>query len=281
MHGLLALLLLHQCSALRVASVVLRGGRASNSRIAHCRMGVADLSYDDGLETYRAADMCCYDDDCESVAASDRDDCEVTGPFTYVTDASFEELVLRQSSTSPVLLAVGATWCGHCKVILPLLRELNSQGDVIVVKIMLSDDSKSFQKVVQYLDNHGHKVVALPACVLFFGGEPIDVLVGRKGRSDQTNDPYDDPDRCTDDPPASISRPAGFHAKQLNFFLEKQPALAALVREWKSRPQAPVPLGAAEPYVESGFERIEQLDPRIQARIRAAAEASTASRKFG
>jgi len=251
MHGLLALLLLHQCSALRVASVVLRGGRASNSRIAHCRMGVADLSYDDGLETYRAADMCCYDDDCESVAASDRDDCEVTGPFTYVTDASFEELVLRQSSTSPVLLAVGATWCGHCKVILPHLRELNSQGDVIVVKIMLSDDSKSFQKVVQYLDNHGHKVVALPACVLFFGGEPIDVLVGR------------------------------FHAKQLNFFLEKQPALAALVREWKSRPQAPVPLGAAEPYVESGFERIEQLDPRIQARIRAAAEASTASRKFG
>ena len=90
---------------------------------------------------------------------------------------------------------------------------------------------------------------------------------------------------CRISPPASISsgrhRPAGVHAKQLNFFLEKQPALAALVREWKSRPQAPVPVGAAEPYVESGFERIEQLDPRIQARIRAAAEASTASRKFG
>ena len=39
---------------------------------------------------------------------------------------------------------------------------------------------------------------------------------------------------CRISPPASISsgrhRPAGVHAKQLNFFLEKQPALAALVR---------------------------------------------------
>ena len=190
-HDLLVLLLLHHSSALRVAGLVLRGGRTLSCRSAHCRMGIADLSYDDdSLETYRAADMCCYDGDCESVTTSDRDDCEATGPFTYVTDASFEELVLRQSLTSPVLLAVGATWCGHCKVILPHLRELNSQGDVIVVKIMLSDDSKSFQNIVQYLDDHSHKVVALPACVLFFGGEPIDVLVGRKGWSDRTKDPY-------------------------------------------------------------------------------------------
>jgi len=213
-------------------------------------VGVGDLRFDDTSESYRAAELCCYDEECESMPSDEREECESAGQFTYVTDISFEDTVLKQSTTIPVLMAVGATWCGHCKTILPLLRQLNLQGDVVVVKAMLSDDSKRFKKIVQYLEDHGRKVEALPTCVLFYGGEPIDALVGR------------------------------FGAKKLDLFLEKQPELKALVCEWKSR-LAPGPLGAAMPHVESGFERIEQLDPRIQARIRAAAEASTCSRKFG
>uniref|UniRef100_A0A7S2INU0 Thioredoxin domain-containing protein n=1 Tax=Haptolina brevifila TaxID=156173 RepID=A0A7S2INU0_9EUKA len=222
-----ALIMLQPCDALHIASnIVPRDGTMRSTRC----MATADLCYDEGT------------------GAS-------TGVFTYVTDSSFDELVIKQSSTNPVLLALGATWCGPCKVIEPHLRRLNSQGDVVVVKTMLSDKSKPLREIIKYLDDHGHKISALPLCVLFYDGEPIDALLGR------------------------------FSAKQLACFLEKQPVLGTLVRKWKSQqPPAPDSLATAEPLAEiaeSGFERIEHLDPRIQARIRAAAEASTCSRKFG
>ena len=67
------------------------------------------------------------------------------------------------------------TWVSRSE---PHLRALHSQGEVTVIKVMLSGDAP-LKQVCTYLDQHGHKVTSLPVCVLFHCGKPIDALVGR------------------------------------------------------------------------------------------------------
>ena len=51
-----------------------------------------------------------------------------------VNDEDFEDVVVAASTTKPVLVDFVADFCGPCKLIEPLLRELHSQGEVTVVK---------------------------------------------------------------------------------------------------------------------------------------------------
>lgn len=178
-------------------------------------------------------------------------------PFPVVNDASFTDLVLDQSATGPVLLAVGATWCGPCKIIEPHLRALNLQGEVSVKKVVLSGDD-AVDGICRYLADCGHKIAALPVCFLIHQGELLDALVGR------------------------------FSKKQLDSFLLRQTALKGRVHSLRSteaqRGAAALSSRAttqSQQQSDNHFERIQDLDPRIQERIRAAAAASTCTHMFG
>jgi len=87
-----------------------------------------------------------------------------------IDDESHQEDVIEASTTGkPVLVAFSTAWCGPCKLVEPLLRKLNSEGDIKVVKA----DPGTSPTVCQSLN-----VAALPTCVLFVNGKPLKTLTG-------------------------------------------------------------------------------------------------------
>ena len=55
-----------------------------------------------------------------------------------LTDATFEAEVLK--STSPVLVDFGATWCGPCKQLAPIVEQLATEWSGRVKVAYLSGD---------------------------------------------------------------------------------------------------------------------------------------------
>lgn len=79
-----------------------------------------------------------------------------------VTEESFVREVLE--SKVPVLLDFGATWCGPCKALEPVLEKLAGQlGDRVKVLAIDADDSAAIAAK--------YKVRALPTVISFVGGQ--------------------------------------------------------------------------------------------------------------
>ena len=86
-----------------------------------------------------------------------------------VTDANFEEVVLN--SDKPVLVDFWAAWCGPCRMLAPIIEELDKDfdGKVKIVKV----DVDAHQ---EYAAKYG--VRNIPTVLLFNGGEIADKQVG-------------------------------------------------------------------------------------------------------
>lgn len=86
-----------------------------------------------------------------------------------VTDNNFEEEVI--GSDVPVLLDFFANWCGPCKMLTPVLEELNSaySGKIKVAKV---DTDESQQTAVKY------GISSIPCVILFKDGKEVERLVG-------------------------------------------------------------------------------------------------------
>lgn len=89
--------------------------------------------------------------------------------FTRVGEGSFQTEVLE--SQMPVLVDFGAVWCGPCKMLDPVVKQLATEwsGKVKVVKLDV-DDSPDL--AVQY------QVLGVPTLMLFVGGKPIERMSG-------------------------------------------------------------------------------------------------------
>ena len=80
---------------------------------------------------------------------------------------NFDELLT--ASDLPVLVDFYATWCGPCKMMAPILEQVNQQikGKLRIVKI---DTDRYPQLASRY------SIEALPTLVLFKNGEPVDKI---------------------------------------------------------------------------------------------------------
>jgi len=91
-----------------------------------------------------------------------------------ITENNFEAEVLQ--SDLPVLIDFGATWCGPCKMLDPVVEELAEEleGRLKVVHVDI-DNNQGI--TVRY------SVMGVPTLMLFKDGEPIERMTGYKPKN--------------------------------------------------------------------------------------------------
>ena len=90
------------------------------------------------------------------------------GLITAVTDANFAAEVLE--SETPVLVDFWAEWCGPCRVVAPILEEINEeQGNLRVVKLNVDENQVTAAR---------YDVMSIPTLILFKNGEAATRIIG-------------------------------------------------------------------------------------------------------
>ena len=90
-----------------------------------------------------------------------------------LSEGAFESEVLK--STLPVIVDFTAIWCGPCKMLEPVVKQLSQEweGKVKIVKVDVDDNSKV---AMQY------GVMGVPTLILFVNGEPIQRMSGYQSK---------------------------------------------------------------------------------------------------
>ena len=91
-----------------------------------------------------------------------------------INEENFEAEVLK--SDLPVLIDFGATWCGPCKMLDPLVMELAEelQGKVKIVHVDIDNNQNI---TVQF------NVMSVPTLMLVKDGQPIERMTGYKPKN--------------------------------------------------------------------------------------------------
>ena len=92
----------------------------------------------------------------------------MTGSLPEVTDANFQSEVIDQSGAT--LVDFWAPWCGPCRVLTPVLEEINGERDDLRVVSLNVDDNQ--QTAAQY------EVMSIPTMILFKDGNMVGKMVG-------------------------------------------------------------------------------------------------------
>jgi thioredoxin 1 len=84
-----------------------------------------------------------------------------------VEEADFEERVIALSHQTPILLDIGAEWCGPCLVLGPVLERLVKEynGEFLLAKVDADENMRIAGR---------HKVRGFPTVIAYSKGEEVD-----------------------------------------------------------------------------------------------------------
>jgi thioredoxin 1 len=93
---------------------------------------------------------------------------DLTGSVIDVTEANFDVEVLE--SETPVVVDFWAPWCGPCRVVSPILEEINSERDDLrVVKVNVDENQAIAAR---------YEILSIPTMILFKNGEIAKKVIG-------------------------------------------------------------------------------------------------------
>jgi thioredoxin 1 len=92
----------------------------------------------------------------------------LTGAIIDVSDATFQTEVL--DSETPVVVDFWAPWCGPCRIVSPILEEINAEReDVRVVKLNVDDNQTTAAR---------YEILSIPTMILFKNGQIAKKVIG-------------------------------------------------------------------------------------------------------
>jgi len=95
------------------------------------------------------------------------------GATKKVTDASFADDVLM--SDKPVIVDFWAEWCGPCKMVAPILEEIATENDGIVIAKLNVDENP------QTAASYG--ITSIPTMNVYQGGQIVKTIIGAKPKA--------------------------------------------------------------------------------------------------
>ena len=92
----------------------------------------------------------------------------MSGKLPDVTDATFQSEVLQ--AEGPVLVDFWAPWCGPCRVVHPVLEEMDAEREDLRIVSLNVDENQ--QTAAQY------EVLSIPTLILFKDGAVAKKVIG-------------------------------------------------------------------------------------------------------